>query len=131
SHCFNEPNPFWVFNTETGVMDVTLEVLYNGCKSEIVKDDLITVNGPIAKIDYKIECDDPFNVMFADSSYEATTIKWYFGDGDSSMVASPVHTYAAIGNYEVVLVAGNDLSGCPESRDTVGIYIRNIEAKFE
>lgn len=131
SHCFNEPNPFWVFNTETGVMDVTLEVLYNGCKSEIVKDDLITVNGPIAKIDYKIECDDPFNVMFADSSYEATTIKWYFGDGDSSMVASPVHTYAAIGNYEVVLVAGNDLSGCPELRDTVGIYIRDIEAKFE
>ncbi len=34
------------------------------------------------------------------------TARWYFGDGDSSTVMSPQHTYHIPGNYTVTLVAG-------------------------
>lgn len=33
------------------------------------------------------------------SSYE-----WYFGDGNSSSLANPVHTYSQLGNYQVTLI---------------------------
>ena len=33
---------------------------------------------------------------------------WYFGDGDSSGMASPVHTYQAFGNYQAQVVATSD-----------------------
>jgi gliding motility-associated-like protein len=40
-----------------------------------------------------------------------TSWKWYFGDGDSSTTQTPVHTYAAAGNYPVSLIVTTD-KGC-------------------
>ncbi|MFC2114115.1 PKD domain-containing protein [Bacteroidota bacterium] len=45
----------------------------------------------------------------ANTSY--STYKWYFGDGDSSSLVSPTHTYATDGNYTVKLVVTNS-GGC-------------------
>ncbi len=42
-------------------------------------------------------------VQFLDSSILATSYKWRFGDGDTSNLASPSHTYAADGVYAVSL----------------------------
>lgn len=131
SHCPNEPNPTWVYTSEAGPMDVSLTVLYNGCATTVNKDDLITVQGPVAKMDYLIACERPLEVQFFDSLiYEATAVKWYFGDGDSSDLRNPVHSYDAPGDYVVVLVASNDVSGCADSRDTVTVHIRQIKADF-
>lgn len=38
----------------------------------------------------------------------ASNYKWLFGDGDTSLDASPVHTYDSAGNYTVKLVIGTD-----------------------
>jgi PKD repeat protein/sugar lactone lactonase YvrE len=43
-------------------------------------------------------------VQFFDSSSLASTYKWYFGDGDSSSLKSPSHTYAKDSLYKVVLI---------------------------
>ena len=44
-------------------------------------------------------------VTFTNASQNATSYKWTFGDGNSSLSAAPVHTYAADGVYNVCLTA--------------------------
>ena len=55
----------------------------------------------------------PANVQFTNISTFANTFKWYFGDGTTSTLMNPLHSYSAIGNYDVKLVSyggtcGND-----------------------
>lgn len=65
-------------------------------------------NPPIAlfKADKTLSC---FNtIQFTDTSYNApSTWKWYFGDGDSSSLRNPEHTYPGPGTYTVTLIASN------------------------
>lgn len=130
SHCFQEANPSWTYRDETGAMDVTLTVGFNGCFSSVTMPGMINVKGPIAKIDYTYSCDQPFEINFADSSESTTSVVWSFGDASTSTSADPIHTYGATGDYEVILRAINGGTGCPDSRDTVEVNIRNIEASF-
>jgi len=46
-------------------------------------------------------------VYFSNQTQNADSYLWRFGDGDSSRVENPVHTYTAFGTYNVTLVAGN------------------------
>lgn len=43
-------------------------------------------------------------IQFKDSSLLATNYKWYFGDGDSSTIKDPTHTYARDSIYNVMLI---------------------------
>ncbi|HPR28846.1 MAG TPA: PKD domain-containing protein [Chitinophagales bacterium] len=49
-------------------------------------------------------------VLFNNNSLFADTYAWDFGDGYSSTIEDPVHTYADPGVYNVCLTASNDLS---------------------
>ncbi|MEZ4960057.1 MAG: PKD domain-containing protein [Saprospiraceae bacterium] len=131
-HCFQEDALTWTFAAEAGdPIDASLTVEYNGCSSTIVKEDLITVNGPIARIDYSMDCADPYSYAFADSSYDATGVTWYFGDSTQSNQPFITHTYDTRDSFVVILEAENVNSGCPVSRDTAVIYVRDIKAVFE
>jgi len=48
---------------------------------------------------------DTLTVQFYDESYPMPTDywRWYFGDGDTSIVQNPIHTYRRPGNYDVTL----------------------------
>jgi len=46
----------------------------------------------------------PLEVQFADSSVGASEWHWGFGDGDSSIIPEPVHTYMDGGVYDVSLM---------------------------
>jgi Zn-dependent metalloprotease len=46
-------------------------------------------------------------VTFTNSSLNAASFKWYFGDGDSSMSYNPVYTYKQYGTYTMRLIASN------------------------
>lgn len=130
-HCFDDPNPTWNYTNETGPMDVSLIVGFNGCYSTTTINDMIQVDGPIAEIFFNCECETPFEVAFEDRSHDATEIEWDFGDGTTSTDANPVHIYSATGDYTVVLTAINSITGCPTSYDTATVYIRDIKAQFE
>ncbi len=50
-------------------------------------------------------CVSPASVFFTNSSTNATSYKWDFGDGDTSTAASPSHVYISPGAYTVRLIA--------------------------
>ena len=63
-------------------------------------------------------------VIFSNFSINTSSFKWYFGDEDSSVLASPTHEYLEEGLYEITLIAMNPF-GC---NDTI---IKTIEIKDE
>lgn len=46
-------------------------------------------------------------VTFSNSSINASAYKWEFGDGQTSTVVNPSHTYSNYGTYNVTLTASN------------------------
>jgi PKD repeat protein/Zn-dependent metalloprotease len=48
-----------------------------------------------------------FNYQFQNNSILADSYVWNFGDGNSSNLTNPLHTFAQPGNYTVVLTASN------------------------
>jgi PKD repeat protein len=52
---------------------------------------------------------DGFNVDLTNTSKNATSYSWDFGDGNSDASQNPSHTYAAPGIYTVVLTAINNV----------------------
>lgn len=44
-------------------------------------------------------------VSFTNTSVNATSYMWYFGDGDSSVVVNPIHLYPTNGTYTVTFIA--------------------------
>jgi PKD repeat protein len=54
-------------------------------------------------------------LTFTNTSNNPILSKWYFGDGDSSSIQSPIHQYSTGGTYNVTLKAINDCN----SKDTI------------
>ncbi|MEI6555648.1 MAG: PKD domain-containing protein [Paludibacter sp.] len=50
----------------------------------------------------------PLNVTFTDDSKLANSWAWDFGDGGTSTLKNPTHTYAAVGKYTVKLTVTNE-----------------------
>lgn len=74
------------------------------CKDD---DEVEPAKNPIASFQYAVSADNYLQVTFTNFSQNATTYSWDFGDGQNSTEANPVHTYAAAGNYKVILTAKN------------------------
>jgi PKD repeat protein len=59
----------------------------------------------------------PLDVAFEDLSTDApTSWSWLFGDGNSSTLRNPAHTYANPGNYTVSLTAFNSIGSSSKTR---------------
>lgn len=56
-------------------------------------------------------CNFPATVTFTDNSVGAVSWLWNFGDGSTSTLQNPTHTYTAAGSYNVALNVTN-ASGC-------------------
>ena len=60
---------------------------------------------------------DGLRIDFTNTSTNALTYSWDFGDGSSSTQANPSHTYAAAGAFTVVLTATNDAGSSSFSQE--------------
>jgi PKD repeat protein len=59
---------------------------------------------PVAAFDW---ASNDRTVQFTNRSSGATTLRWAFGDGDTSKLENPIHTYQVPGRYAVTLTATN------------------------
>ncbi len=62
----------------------------------------------------------PLTVNFTDSSENASSLIWYFGDGFASSIKNPTHTYTAAGKFTVMLVAIG-FNGCIDTIKKVNL----------
>jgi gliding motility-associated-like protein len=104
----------------------------NGCTGKVVVP--VTVNpDPIASFTASgtFSCLPPFAVTFSNTSNTSGTVSysWDFGDGASSTLASPAHTYTTAGSFSVKLVITQGT--CIDSLvKPAYIVIKTIKARF-
>lgn len=102
--------------TVPGVYTVRLYNTYTSCNDSISQ--TITVNpNPVAGFTAPVtsRCEPPLTVNFQDlSTGGAVSWLWDFGDGGTSVLQNPSHTYTAYGNFTVKLVVTNSF-GCVDS----------------
>ncbi|MCQ2286961.1 MAG: PKD domain-containing protein [Bacteroidales bacterium] len=99
----------------TLMLFVVAAVCFTGCDKDI--DPKLNENGagitdpygnsvtPTAHFQYKQHAS--FTVDFTNTSSNATSYKWDFGDGTTSTSTNPSHTYASVGTKHVVMYAYN------------------------
>ncbi len=101
----NLKNPTVAYSIN-GEYDVSLIATNSEGSDTLIMSKFIKIRSkPLADFDYKIIKDTlSFNNQ---TNGAATHYFWYFGDGDSSTLALPVHIYGKPGEYQVKLMATN------------------------
>lgn len=105
----------------TDSFNVTLETSSNGCIDMKTKNAYIVVLAPCAQFYNEADCDNRLKIRFFNTSIGDSSRKWFFGDGGTSTIDDPIHTYATAGTYTIMLTVQNPTTGCSDTvtRDIV------------
>lgn len=91
----------------------------NGCSDSISQ--IVTVY-PLPVVDFDVtttnECFQPLVATFTNQSTGAVNYEWDFGDGQTSSLTNPTHTYISTGSYTVSLIASS-IYGCKDTAITI------------
>jgi PKD repeat protein len=129
-------NPIQYSFTTTGVYPVTL-IAYGegGCNDTVTINTPITiVPSPTADFSYvNVQVPDPVSgtVEFTNESNGHTWSQWFFGNGNTSTEENPIERYEEYGEFDVILVAGNQYGCTDTARATIdvdffyGLFIPN------
>jgi Zn-dependent metalloprotease/PKD repeat protein len=105
------PSSTFVLGAE-GVMDAAVDYGYS-CQDvvnafAVVGIDLVCPGPPVADFSASLVSGGvPLTTTFIDQSQAASSWSWDFGDGGTSTLKDPAHTYTAIGVYTVTLTVSN------------------------
>lgn len=120
----NTLNPLHTF-TNPGVYNVKLLISTSGiCNADSMIKQVYIDTRPTIVFTHGNGCINK-PVQFTDNSVNATGAisqwKWYFGDGDSSVLKDPLHTYLNYGNYNVQLqvTSAHGCAAAPVSKPIV------------
>lgn len=98
-------SPNVIYN-QSGLYSVTLTVANPQGSSTLVRQQYIEVlPNPTSSF---TRTSNGLTVSFTNTSANATDFLWNFGDGNTSILQNPVHTYTNSGTYTVTLQASND-----------------------
>lgn len=110
-----EKEPEWIFDIPGGY-EVTLR-LYSSNSLKAVSSCIIKVYPvPVARFEI-VPADIPKpgeNITFYNYSTGAEKFKWIFGDGSTSELSEPGHSYTKKGNYSIRLIATSEY-GCSDT----------------
>ena len=102
-----------------GIFSDTLISYDNGCPDTFIRHDYVIIDSPMARVLDTVLCYPVKTVQFRDSSLGDNTWKWYFGDGDSSVLRNPLHVYPDEVTYHATFVCYNIASGCRDTEQIV------------
>jgi PKD repeat protein len=103
-----------------GIYDVTLTTWDTlGLTSVFQMDSIVRVSGPVAHFAFQQNSNcQSTEITLLDSSQNASSWLWTFGDGTTSTLQNPLHTYTSgMPNYVVSLTV-TDTAGCMSSLST-------------
>ncbi len=118
-------NPSVTYNTP-GTYNVTLRVRNGGGADTLVQLGYITVSASNITSAFSSSANG-LTANFNNTSTNAETYLWDFGDGNTSIEASPEHSYTNCGTYTVTLTSTN-LCGTASSTETVTLGNGNPSA---
>ena len=114
------PEPSQAY-TEEGTYSIELIAISpSGCTDTMFMPDVVTIyRSAVAGFTAEPTREEEIQLLnatinFTNNSTDATSYAWDFGDGTTSNVASPQHTYQEPGEYFVELVVDNEL-GCGDT----------------
>ena len=107
-------NPSKIYNS-TGLKLVRLIAFFGACSDTTFKT-VFVKNKPQSLFSGAptSSCQTPLTVQFNNLSVGAVAYSWTFGDGGTSILPNPVHTYNSFGSFTVTLVTTN-LLGCSDT----------------
>jgi gliding motility-associated-like protein len=100
-----------------GTYSVSLTVLSDSGCSNTFNQTITVFDVPEAAFSSITFCDSLLANFTNTSSTDATSFQWNFGDGDTSSIVNPSHTYSDSGSFIVNLVAINS-NGCSDTSQT-------------
>ena len=125
----DQKNPLHIYRTSDN-FTVSLRVTSDkGCAKTITKANIINIiPGVVLAFDNSLPatCSAPALINFTNNSTGPGTVnyQWRFGDGGTSTITSPSHTYNNVGTYSVSLIGSSSL-GCSDTLTksvTIGGY---------
>jgi CubicO group peptidase (beta-lactamase class C family)/IMP cyclohydrolase len=105
---------------------VTFFLMVSGCKKSDTPTPKPVANFNFASANFGLL---PTTVNFSDSSQNAESYQWYFGDGNTSTSKNPSNTYSVAKTYSVKLVVTNS-SGADSITRQVVISLNKPKANF-
>lgn len=124
SHTYTYPSSFAVSLVVTNS---------KGCTKSITKTSYVNVIGKPATAfaaNQTSGCNAPFTVTFSNTTTNAVSYQWSFGDGVTSTATTPTHTYNTPGTYTVRLISTGS-NGCKDTlTKTSYISIGQVTASF-
>jgi gliding motility-associated-like protein len=110
----NSISPVKVF-ANTGNYNVKMIASFGACKDSVIKP-IQVIAKPVVDFTASptFSCKAPLTVDFSNITLGSNIFSWDFGDGTSSQLANPSHTYVSEGSYTVKLTVTND-AGCVNS----------------
>lgn len=126
-----EFEPVYVHN-DTGFMAITLVTNYNGCRDTLTIDSMYYSVGPVVNFSEQVICPVDYQVNFNGNIVMADSFYWDFGDSSpfNTIDTAPSHVFTVPTNYQVMLHAGNDSTGCFYERIKT-IQLRDPIAKIQ
>ncbi|MBK8952383.1 MAG: PKD domain-containing protein [Chitinophagaceae bacterium] len=127
-------NPLAIYNT-AGTFTVTLRITNDkGCSKIITRPNYITVTPGVDAAFTNTQatvCSAPATINFTDNSTGPPTLTylWDFGDGNTSTLQNPTHTYTANGTFAAKLVTLSS-AGCQDTALSQPIIIGGIVTNF-
>ena len=101
--------------TAAGTYQIKLVNNFGSCIDSLIKPIVVLANPVVDFIANNLNsCQSPLAVNFSNTSINANTYQWSFGDTNTSTEMNPIHTYSMQGSYAVSLISTNTF-GCSNS----------------
>lgn len=129
NRCFDNNSVQQEFDFVTGPTDVTLRVDYNGCFTELTKEDFINVKGAKADFEYEISCDSSRVINITNTSLNAVDFRWSLGNDPAYQNTTFSHEFPGTGDFVIGLIATS--ADCPDDAKFEEVFIREPEARID